>query len=55
MVGVALELVPLVEDMLGSDTPQGNTEHLRTCLPGELPSPIRLELADKVSRLPLKT
>jgi len=34
VVRVALELVPTSEEMFGSDTPQGNTGHLRSLIPG---------------------
>ena len=53
VVRVALELVPTLEDLSGSNTPQGNTEHLGTLLPGKLLSPSKLELIGKVSPLPL--
>ena len=41
LVRVALELVPTLEDLFGSDTPLGNTEHLGTHLLGKLHSPTK--------------
>ena len=51
MVRVTLELVPTLENLSGSNTPQGNTKHLGTLLLGKLLSPTKLELIDKVSPL----
>ena len=51
MVRVTLELVPTLENLSGSNTPQGNTKHLGTLLPGKLLSPTKPELIGKVSPL----
>jgi len=50
---MALELVPMLEDLFGSDPSQGDTEHLGTHLPEKLLSLTRLELVGRVSPLPL--
>ena len=53
MVRKALGLVPMLEDLSGSDPYQGDTEHQGTHFLGKPLSLTRSELADRISPLPL--
>ena len=51
VVRMALGLVPMLEDLSGSDPSQGDTVHLGTHLPMKPLSPTRSELASKIPPL----